>query len=112
MCNYASGTMQNTWGSSTCSNGIWHGITTADCSGGYNCPDLASTTIDHTSEVMIIGFSNGGGFGMYLNWVYSDVVTKVVAIDYWGYADYVNWIPNTITSPTPFLNAHIFCACW
>merc|ERR1712070_1056515 len=61
---------------------------------------------------MAIGFSNGGGFGMYLNWKYSDWVTKAVAIDYWAYANYQSWLPQTMPANAPVkLNAHIWTNC-
>merc|ERR1711924_530205 len=70
------------------SAGFWSGIT---CGSGYDCP-AADLGVFATSQVMGIGFSNGGGFAMYLNWVHGSKVTQAVAIDYWGYANYTNWM--------------------
>merc|ERR1740138_108519 len=53
--------------------------------------------VDSSSEVMIIGFSNGGAAGMYGNLMYGTIITKAIAIDFHSYADYGNWIASAGT---------------
>jgi hypothetical protein len=108
MCD-STGDLSTTWGASppACSNGIFHA---SGCNAPYDCPQLYSGAVTTASKVMIIGFSNGGGMGMYMQWKYSDFVTKVSAIDYWAYADYNTWLPAGIP-PAPALDAHIWTNC-
>lgn len=47
--------------------------------------------------MMIVGFSDGGGLGTYMDY-YSDVVTKTVAIDYWAYGGYEVWMTSAGTN--------------
>jgi hypothetical protein len=72
----------------------------------------------------MIGFSNGGGAGMFAQYWWPGKVTKVVAIDYWAYADYTNWmiaLPDPLGSGTTawagmstapsVMDAHIYTNC-
>merc|ERR1719482_1467115 len=66
------------------------------------------------SEVMIIGYSNGGGMAVFANAAYA-VVTKAVSIDYHGQSQYNIWIP-VIYSISGFagfsVKAYANCASW
>lgn len=71
----------------------------------YTCP------ISLASEMMIIGYSDGGGLGLFMNYQ-SVMVTKAVAIDFWNYNTYDTWLgqSNGITGGQT-LDAVIYAAC-
>jgi hypothetical protein len=55
-------------------------------------PPVFASPCDPFSEVMIIGFSSGGGLAVYSNLLHAGLVTKAVAIDY---TPYHNWVGQT-----------------
>lgn len=63
------------------------------------------------SELMVIGFSDGGGFASYLNYG-STLVTKGVAIDFWNYNSYDAWLeqPGGLTGGIT-VDLKIYTAC-
>merc|ERR1719454_177999 len=66
------------------------------------------------SEVMIIGYSNGGGMAVFANAAYA-MVTKAVSIDYHAQSQYNIWIPvvNYISGFAGFsVKAYANCASW
>jgi hypothetical protein len=68
--------------------------------------------VDSSSEVMMIGFSNGGGLATYANFAYGKTVTKSVAIDYHAHADYNAWMPAVwAVSGAVGLNLKLYEAC-
>merc|ERR1719352_1915406 len=70
-------------------------FTSGVCAGtGYLATNY---NVDSSSEVMMIGFSNGGGCSMYANMMFGTVVTKAVAIDFHAYPNYNNWIASAGT---------------
>jgi predicted esterase len=82
-------------------------FTSGVCSGtGYLATNYG---VDSSSEVMMIGFSNGGACSMYANMMYGAVVTKAVAIDFHAYTDYNAWIASAGTMPG--LATKIYYAC-
>jgi len=64
-------------------------------------------------KTMVIGFSDGGGFGIYLNWFHSTYFQFVHAIDYSAGANYNIWLTEYVYSATalPKLNAAIYYTC-
>merc|ERR1712137_510366 len=85
-----SGVYHNTYSYQRC---YWHYST--------YCP------FNHRTEMMIIGYSDGGGLAMYMGYS-SALVTKTVSIDYWAYGGYEQWIPS---NPSSQINAAIYAAC-
>jgi hypothetical protein len=71
----------------------------------YTCP------LSLASEMMIIGYSDGGGLGMFMNYQ-SVMVTKVVAIDFWNYNTYDQWLEQSpgITGGDT-VDAVVYAAC-
>merc|ERR1719284_2103954 len=63
---------------------------------------------NHRTELMIVGFSDGGGLGTYMNY-HSDMVTKAVSIDYWAYGAYETWLGQL--SSGGMVNNQIYAAC-
>lgn len=63
---------------------------------------------NHRTELMIVGYSDGGGLGTYMNY-HSDMVTKAVSIDYWAYAAYETWLGQL--SSGGMVNNQIYTAC-
>jgi hypothetical protein len=47
---------------------------------------------------MIVGYSNGGGMGVFANIVYGGWVTKAVAIDYGAHYDIAVWLPAWVSA--------------
>jgi len=43
-------------------------------------------------RMMVVGFSDGAGFGVYLQWFMSSRVKAVTAIDYWAFHAYDAWL--------------------
>jgi hypothetical protein len=68
--------------------------------------------VDSSSEVMLIGFSNGGGMAAYGNFAYGTTITKSVAIDYHASSDYNVWMPAVYAaSGAVGLNLKLYEAC-
>lgn len=57
------------------------------------CYRTCSSTcpFNHRTEMMVIGYSDGGGLATYMNY-HSPLVTKAVAIDFWGFGGYEGWL--------------------
>jgi hypothetical protein len=85
---------------------------TAGCNSGGMVGSLFTTTAD--TEIMMIGFSNGGGLAVYAH-VMMPKVTKAVAVDYYAgsgsqpVGTTPSWIPHQ--SGTGELNLKIYTAC-
>jgi hypothetical protein len=66
------------------------------------CPFNANT------EMMVIGFSDGGGLATYMNYL-SPMVSKGVGIDFWAYASYEAWLSGT--TPSDSVDMKIYTNC-
>jgi hypothetical protein len=58
------------------------------------------------TEMMIVGYSDGGGLAVFMNY-YNTLVTKAVAIDFWGFSSYETWM----TSAGGTMDAKIYTNC-
>jgi len=95
---------------------------------GTDCPDWAqhytgAPAIDPTeTEIMSIGFSDGGGMSMYMQWMSAFTnetvgITQVIAIDYWAHNAYDEWLTNWRPYQNPrwlpgALDAKIYTNCY
>merc|ERR1712147_355688 len=43
-------------------------------------------------KICVVGFSDGAGFGKYLNYKYDHRFVKVVALDNWAFSNYGVWL--------------------
>jgi len=60
---------------------------------------------NHRTEMMIIGYSDGGGLAMYMGY-HSSMVSKSVSIDFWAGNAYESWLGTSSQ-----VNAVIYTAC-
>jgi len=68
----------------------------------YKCP------FNDKTEIFVVGFSDGGGFGMYLNYVWPSA-TGASVIDFWAYSAYEVWLQAEPFSGT--MGAKIYTSC-
>lgn len=80
----------NTFDPGSCPNDGWLSIANIAPPGG----PPATFDITASSEVMVIGFSNGGGCATYSSWSHGEKVTKALAIDYHA-QHYQQWITHS-----------------
>jgi len=65
---------------------------------GSGTSDLSSYGVGGSSEVMVIGMSNGGAMAIYGSWKYGDTITRASSIDYAPFWDVDTWLPTTYAS--------------
>jgi len=63
------------------------------------------------SEVMMVGFSNGGAMSIYANWYYPGTVSKAVAIDFYGQLPGFPIAPSYFSTPATNLDVTVYTAC-
>lgn len=75
---------------------------------GWDCDivEREKCPFNARSELMIAGYSDGGGYAFFANY-YAPMITKAVGIDFWGYSDYENWV----TAAGATVDAKMYTAC-
>jgi len=69
----------------------------------WSCSSICP--FNHRTEMMVIGYSDGGGLAMYMGY-HSSMVTKSLSIDYWAYGGYESWLGTSSQ-----INAVIYTSC-